>query len=174
MEEMGAIYLLSNLDSPSALTWALTQPFSNLLRCFQILKGTRHKSHLLKTGLARLSPRHFSRATTSDFSNWQVLQIACLIISDSDIADSMMTFILQCRFGFSPLLLPSPLLGIVHSWQRERCVFMFLSNCTKNVGFMFLDLLVFVIFNCFEIAFPDQGGSMGLHSQDCKVKCKMT
>ena len=94
MEEMGAIYLLSNLDSPSALAWALAQPFSNLLRCFQNMKGTRHKSHLLKTGLARLSPRHFSRATTSDFSNWQVLQIACLIISDSDIADSMMTFIL--------------------------------------------------------------------------------
>jgi len=32
MEEMGAIYLLSNLDSPSALAWALVQPFSNLLR----------------------------------------------------------------------------------------------------------------------------------------------
>ena len=41
MEEMGAIYLLSNLDSPSALTWALAQPFSNLLRCFQIMKGTK-------------------------------------------------------------------------------------------------------------------------------------
>ena len=81
MEELGAIYLLSNLDSPSALAWALVQPFSNLLRCFQILEGTRHKLHLLKIGLARLSPWHFSRATTSDFSNWQVL---CLIISDSD------------------------------------------------------------------------------------------
>ena len=31
-EEMGAIYLLSNLDSPSALAWALLQPFSPLLR----------------------------------------------------------------------------------------------------------------------------------------------
>ena len=46
MEEMGAIYLLSNLDSPSALAWALVQPFSDLLRCFQILKGTRHNLHL--------------------------------------------------------------------------------------------------------------------------------
>ena len=43
MEELGAIYLLSNLDSPSALAWAIVQPFSDLLRCFQILKGTRHK-----------------------------------------------------------------------------------------------------------------------------------
>ena len=31
-EEMGAIYLLSNLDSPSALAWALLQPLSPLLR----------------------------------------------------------------------------------------------------------------------------------------------
>ena len=31
-EEMGAIYLLSNLDSPSALAWALVQSFSPLLR----------------------------------------------------------------------------------------------------------------------------------------------
>ena len=31
-EEMGAIYLLSNLDSPSALAWALLRPFSPLLR----------------------------------------------------------------------------------------------------------------------------------------------
>ena len=46
MEELGAIYLLSNLDSPSALAWALVQPLSDLLRCFQILKGTRHNLHL--------------------------------------------------------------------------------------------------------------------------------
>ena len=31
-EEMGAIYLLSNLDSPSALAWTLLQPLSPLLR----------------------------------------------------------------------------------------------------------------------------------------------
>ena len=42
MEEMGAIYLLSNLDSPSALAWALVQPFSNLLRCFPHMKGRRY------------------------------------------------------------------------------------------------------------------------------------
>ena len=32
IEEMGAIYLLSNLDSPSALSWALLQPLSPILR----------------------------------------------------------------------------------------------------------------------------------------------
>ena len=42
MEEMGAIYLLSNLDSPSALAWALVQPFSSLLRCFPYMKGRRY------------------------------------------------------------------------------------------------------------------------------------
>ena len=31
-EEMGAVYLLSNMDSPSALAWALLQPLSPLLR----------------------------------------------------------------------------------------------------------------------------------------------
>ena len=32
LEEMGAIYLLSNLDSPSALAWALLQPLSPIIR----------------------------------------------------------------------------------------------------------------------------------------------
>jgi len=32
IEEMGAIYLLSNLDSPSALAWALLQPLSPIIR----------------------------------------------------------------------------------------------------------------------------------------------
>ena len=31
-EEMGAVYLLGNMDSPSALAWALLQPLSPLLR----------------------------------------------------------------------------------------------------------------------------------------------
>ena len=52
----------------------------------------------------------------------------------------------------------------------------------KNEGFMVFGFagghfdfdFFFVILNCFEIAFPDKGGGMGLLSQDCKVKCNIT
>ena len=60
-------------------------------------------------------------------------------------------------------------------------ILMLLSNCAEKCRVNVLDLLVlvlivisFLILNFFEIAFPDQSDCMGLLSQDCKVKSKIT